>query len=103
MDPYGAENLTTALALALTVWVIAFRMRGGSESNMPLFYYLGVVVYSYMIPGVLEPRWVYAGVVTVLFLRFEFMGGWFLRLIRAFEFVVLAYLLIRLGSHVQCQ
>lgn len=100
MDPYGAENITTALALAITIWMIAVRIRSRSESNLPLFYYLGVVVFSYLFPGVLEPRWIYAGVVTALFLRFEFMGGWFLKIVRGFEFIVLAYILIRFGTHV---
>ena len=101
MDPYGAENLTTALALGVSIWVIVIRVRADSESNIPLFYYLGIIVYSYLFADVLAPRWIYAGVVTALFLRFEFMGGWFLKVIRGFEFIVLAYMLIRFGSHLQ--
>ena len=99
MDPYGAENITTVIALAVTVWMITARIRGAPESNWPLFYYLGIVLYSYLFEGAIAPRWIYFGVVTALFMRFEFMGGFFLKIIRVFEFVVLAYMMVALGAH----
>ena len=91
---YSAFNITTGLAIGCTVWIIGARWRGSVESNWPLFYYLGVVLYSYLFPEVIEPRWIYAGVVTALFLRFEFMGGFFLKMVRFFEYVVLLYFLV---------
>ena len=93
---FGPFNITTGIALALTLWIVIVRLRGSSESNWPLFYYLGVVIYGYLFPAVIEPRWIYSGVVTALFLRFEFMGGGFLKVVRVFEFVVLAYFLYAL-------
>ena len=69
------------------------RYRGLIESNWPLFYYFGVVSHSCYYPGVLDPAWVYSGVVCTLLLRFEFMGGFFLKAIRFIDFVVLLYLL----------
>ncbi len=100
MDPYGAENISTALALALTLWLVVFRFRAAAESNWPLLYYLGIVFFSYMYPNALEPRWIYAGVVTALFQRFEFLGGWFAKVIRVFEFIILVYVIVALGYHV---
>ena len=91
MDPrYSPFNITAALAIALTVWVFGARWRGLGESNWPLLYYLGIVVYSYIFPSVLEPSWVYAGVLTALFLRFEFMGGFILKSVRTLEALILA-------------
>jgi hypothetical protein len=90
---YAPLNLTAAVALASTVWMLFARFRVTAESNWPLFYYLGVTLFSYAFPGYLEPAWVYAGVVAALFLRFEFMAGAFLKFVRVIEYVVLLYLL----------
>ena len=95
---YGPLGITTAIALVATAWLIVNRLRASSESNWPLFYYLGIVVYDYALPGFLDPRWIYAGVLIALFLRFEFMGGAFLKMVRAVEYVVFAYLLYTLFS-----
>jgi len=91
MDPrYSPFNITAALAIALTFWVFGARWRGLVDSNWPLLYYLGVVIYSYVFPSVLDPSWVYAGVMTAVFLRFEFMGGFILKVVRALEGLILA-------------
>ena len=90
---YSPQMIGAAVAAALTVWMLTARYRGVLESNWPLFYYVGLVVYSLMFASFLDPAWVYAGVVCGLLLRFEFMGGIFLKLIRLIEFVVLLYIL----------
>lgn len=90
MDPrYAPFNITTAVALVLTLWVVAARIRGARESNWPLLYYLGIILYSYQYPGYLEPRLIYAGVLAGLFLRFEFMGRGFGKFVQAVEFIIL--------------
>lgn len=90
---YSPLNISTAVLVGLTVWMLTARYRGVIESNWPLFYYFGVVAYSLMYSAFLDPAWVYAGVVCGLLLRFEFMGGFFLKLVRLVEFVVLVYIL----------
>ncbi len=93
MDPrYTPLNVTVAVLAVLTAWVLIARYRGSTESNWPLLYYFGVVFFSVTIPGILDPAWVYAGVVCALLLRFEFMGGVFLKLIHLIDYVVLAYI-----------
>jgi len=93
---YSPFNITSAVALGLTVWLFVARFRTRLDSNWPLFYYLGLVIYGHLFPGNLDPAWIYAGVVSALFLRFEFMGGWFLKLIRGVELIVLLYVIHRL-------
>ncbi len=90
---YAPFNITTGVALLLTAWVAAARARGVRESNWPLLYYFGIFLYSNFYPGYLEPRWIYAGLVAALFLRFEFMGGAFLKLVRAVEYIILGFFL----------
>lgn len=99
MDPYSFTNITTAVVAGLTVWMLIARLRGVIESNWPVAYYLGLVVYSVVFPGYLDPAWVYSGVVCGLLLRFEFMGGIFLTLMRLVEGVVLILLLYGLASN----
>lgn len=93
---YGPLGITTAIALVATAWIIVNRLRAGNESNWPLFYYLGIIVYDYAFPGFLDPTWIYAGVLIALFLRFEFMGGGFLKMVRVLEYAVFVYLLYTL-------
>ncbi len=90
MDPrFSVFNVTTAVLLGLTLWVLIARIRGVVESNWPLYYYAGVIGYSVVFPGYLDEAWIYAGVVCALLLRFEFMGGWFLKIIRTIDILVL--------------
>ncbi len=93
MDPrFGAFNVTTGLLAALTISVLIARVRGVVQSNWPLLYYVGVIFYTTLYEGYIDPAWVYAGVVSSLLLRFEFMGGIFLTIIRLIDIVVLCYL-----------
>ncbi len=92
MDPrFTVFNGSTVVFVAITVWVLSVRIRGVVDSNWPLFYYVAVVAYSAVFPGYLDPAFVYAGVVCALLLRFEFMGGFFLKIVRVIEIIVLAY------------
>lgn len=93
MDPrFAPFNITTAVLAGVTIWVLIARVRGMVESNWPLFYYIGVIAYTMFFPDYLDPAWVYSGVVCTLLLRFEFMGGVFLKLIRFLDIVVLVFL-----------
>ncbi len=98
MISYSTLNLATIALAGLTVWLMLARSSSKLESNWPLFYYLCLVAHLKAFEDGLDPYWVYAGVVTALFLRFEFTGGWVLRLLRAAETVVLSYVLIRCGQ-----
>ena len=94
MDPrFAGFNVTTGILAILTAWVLTARLRGVVESNWPMLYYVGVVFYSTIFPSVLDPAWIYAGVLCTLFLRFEFMGGFFLKVIRVLDVMVLIYLM----------
>ena len=97
---FGAADLTAALMLAVTIWVLVTRYRGVVESNWPVLYYGIVILYSLYYPGVLDPAWVFAGVVSALLLRFEFMGGIFLKIMRVLDVIILLYLAYSLLSYI---
>ncbi len=69
-------NVSTMLLLAFACLVVYLRMKGYSDSNIPLFYYAIVVYYviAYREWTNLPPLLVYASLVLALILRFEFMN-----------------------------
>ena len=78
-----------------TVWLAIARGRARLEINWPLFYYGGLVIFQKRYPETLAPIWVYIGVVNALFLRFEFVGGWVIKVLRAIDLIILAYVSLR--------
>lgn len=92
---YTPTNVTTAVMLGLTLWLLIGRFRTKANSNWPLFYYIVLVAYHQALPGRLNPYAIYTGVITALFIRFEFTGGWIGYLFRGTELIVLLYLVYR--------
>ena|SRR5260370_42583024 len=66
-------NVSTALLIAFAGWVIYLRLKGNSETNIPLFYY-GIMVYYMVAYEALPPVVVYIALILGLLLRFEFMN-----------------------------
>ncbi|MFN3323369.1 MAG: hypothetical protein ACK5AZ_07730 [Bryobacteraceae bacterium] len=83
-------DLITLALFGATVWMMYARYAFRIDSNWPLVYYALLVTFLNTYGG-MDPFMVYAGVVAALFLRFEFMGGAFLKFVRLIEFVVLLY------------
>lgn len=88
-------NFLTWVIILGTAWMLRERWIGRLDSNKPLIYYLGLVLYVRGLEGEFENYIIFAAIVSALFLRFEFLGGWFLRLFRLIEFVCLFYVMIR--------
>ncbi len=88
-------NGITLLMMALTIGMIVRRLKGRLESNLPLAYYVVLVLYTRYYEGTFNQYWVFAGVVFALFLRFEFLARRFEKFMLAAEFTVFAYLLWR--------
>ncbi|MCC7235803.1 MAG: hypothetical protein IT163_10900 [Bryobacterales bacterium] len=97
---YAASNVTTFVMLMFTVWIIITRFRAKPDNNWPLFYYLAVVSFHLSVPGFLNEWILYAGVVSALLLRFEFLGGFAGGFVRVLELVCLAGLAYQFGSRV---
>jgi hypothetical protein len=95
---YTPTNVTTAVMLGLTVWLLIGRFRARGDSNWPLFYYVMLVAYHQLLPGRLNPYAIYTSVIAALFIRFEFTGGWIGYLLRFIELGILIYLVYRFSS-----
>lgn len=86
-------NLTTLVLLSLTVWIMVIRARTKLESNWPLFYYVALGAYAARFEETIHPIPVIIAVAMALLLRFEFLGGWVLKVIRTVEMLALIYVL----------
>jgi hypothetical protein len=84
MDP-TPFNVSTALLIAFACWVIYLRLKGNSDTNIPLIYYGIVVYYVVRYDTELQPIVVYIALVLGLLLRFEFMNAKFLKAVSVLE------------------
>ena len=85
----NAASVTTALMAAFALFVIYTRLKNWLESNVPLLYYLALIIYMQAVEGNV-PLWLsLAGLCCALILRFEFMNEVFIRIVKLVEMVVL--------------
>ena len=85
----NAASVTTALMAAFALFVIYTRFKNWLESNVPLLYYLALIIYMQAVDGNV-PLWLsLAGLCCALILRFEFMNEVFIRIVKAVEMVAL--------------
>jgi hypothetical protein len=88
-------NVFSLLLMAATAVILYLRFAGRQDSNWPLFYYAGLILYLYRFDGVFDAGLVYAGVITALVLRFEYLAGYLWAGVRAIESAFLTYVMWR--------
>jgi hypothetical protein len=90
-------NVTELLVVALAVVAILMVLRKRYTSNLPLLFYFALIMFSNMTDREVNPYLLYAGLLLAMFLRFEFMGGPFVKLVAfmtSASLVVIAYLMV---------
>lgn len=89
----NAASVTTILMACFAVFVIYTRVRNWLESNVPILFYLFLVIYMKAVDGSV-PLWLsLAGLGCALILRFEFMNEIFTRVVKFLETGVLAVII----------
>ena len=89
----NAASVTTGLMAALAFWVIYTRLKNWLESNIPIFYYVFLIIYMKAVEGSV-PLWLsLAGFSCALILRFEFMNEFFIRVVKFIEMAILAVII----------
>ena len=88
-------NVLSLLLLVSTGVVLYLRFAGRPDSNWPLFYYAALLAYLYHFEGVLDARFVYAGLIAALVLRFEYLAGYLWVGLRTLEAGFLTYVMWR--------
>jgi hypothetical protein len=82
------------LILALTLWVMRARFTSRIDTPWPMLYYLALVIFVRAKEGEFNNYWIFMGVVCALFLRYEFMAGFVLKLFRLGEMLVHLYVIV---------
>jgi hypothetical protein len=89
----NAASVTTVLMAALALYVMYTRLKNWLESNIPIFFYVFLIIYMRAVDGSV-PLWLsLAGMCCALILRFEFMNEFFIRVVKFLEFAVLAVII----------
>lgn len=95
-----AFNLTELLVVALAIVAAVLVMRKRYESNVPLLFYFVLIVFNSFADGLINPYLLYAGLVLALVLRFEFMGGGFVKFVAFGTAATLAIIIYSMVSDV---
>jgi hypothetical protein len=82
------------IVIGLTLWVMRARFTSPIDTPWPMLYYFFLVIFVRYNEGEFNNYWIFLGAVCALFLRFEFMAGFFLKLFRTGEFVAQLYIIV---------
>jgi|SRR5580658_5915034 hypothetical protein len=93
MHVSGASQVTLGLLILFGLFVIYTRFKNWLQSNVPIFFYILLIVYMQSSAGSV-PFWLISiGFALALILRFEFMNNGFTRFVKFLEFSALAVML----------
>jgi hypothetical protein len=82
--------ISTIILIAMTCGVVYFRATAQStDSNWPLVYYVFTVLHLQLNPEGLSQSVVLSAIIAAMLIRFEFMSGWFLKMVQMAEFICL--------------
>jgi hypothetical protein len=84
------DGITALIVLACACFVVYIRTRNWLDSNFPLIFYIGLVMYASTLEDKFPPFLVYAGLGLGALIRFEFMSEHFIRVVKFCEYGVLA-------------
>ncbi len=90
-------NVTEILVVALAVVATLMVLRKRYSSNLPLLFYFMLMMFNNMSDRGVNPYLLYAGLILAMFLRFEFMGGNFVKVVAFLtsgSLVVIIYLMV---------
>jgi hypothetical protein len=79
------QGFFALLLLGLLGAVFVTRYSGRLDRSWPLVVWIATIGFSNAFEGSIDPRLVYGGIICALLLRFEFMGGWIVKVIRGLE------------------
>ncbi len=82
-------NVSTLLLVVLALIVIIVLSKRKYDSNLPLIFYVTVVIFIGTSDRSLNGFLLYSGAAFALLLRFEFMNAFFTKLVAALELLAL--------------
>src|SRR6266702_6420815 len=91
-DTYS--DFVPLIMIILTLWLMRARFTSPIDTPWPMVYYFFLVLFIRSFEGEFNNYVIFFGIVCALFLRYEFMAGFILKLYRAGEFLVHLYVII---------
>src|ERR1039457_5575919 len=89
----NAASVTTILMAAVALYVMYTRLKNWLESNVPIFFYVFLIIYMRAVDGSV-PLWLsLAGMCCARILLFEFMNEFCIKVVKCLEFAVLAVII----------
>ena len=82
-------SITTLLMVAFAVFVIYTRFKNWLDSNVPIFFYIILVIFMNSVDVNLPHLLVYVAFALGLTMRFEFMNKIFIRIVKTLEICAL--------------
>jgi len=87
-------SVTTLLLVAFALFVIFIRTKNWLDSNVPIIYYVAMIIYVRSIDNPRLPLWVIlVGFALGGLLRFEFMNTVLTRIVKGLEMATLAVII----------
>jgi hypothetical protein len=88
-------NVTTMLLVAFAIYVLHFLVKKKLDSNLPLLFYIALLIFMNLTGRSLSPYLFAAGVSLALLLRFEFLNGTFTKVILFLEMLAVAGIAVK--------
>src|ERR1700731_408415 len=82
------------IMIGLTIWLMRVRFSSPIEIPWPMLYYLALVIFVRSNEGEFNNLNILFGEACAAFLRYEFLGGIFLKAFRLGEFAVHVYVIL---------
>src|SRR5882724_9236761 len=82
------------IMIVLTLWVMRARFTSKVDTPWPMFYYMFLVIFVRSWEGEFNNYIIFGGVICALFLRYEFMAVFILKLFRTAEAMVHIYVVV---------
>jgi hypothetical protein len=88
-------NVTTMLLIAFAIYVLHFLAKKKLDSNLPLLFYITLLIYINFSGRSLNPYLFAAGLSLALLLRFEFLNGALTKLVLWLEMLAIAGIAVK--------
>ena len=83
-------NIVTLLLVAFALYVLYHLSKRRLDSNLPLLFYIGLVIFTNCTDRQVNPYLFAGGLALALFLRFEFLNSGFTRFVQWLEILAVA-------------
>ena len=80
--------------IGITLWLMRARFTSRIDTPWPMAYYFLLVLFIRSFEGEFNNYVIFAAIVCALFMRYEFMGGFILRLFRTGELLAHVYVIV---------